>query len=95
MSLIYTSERKQDTKDPSEARDYAVEVTNAADGLTVVSATVVVSGLTAATPVCVGTRATARFTGGTADTDYTATFTMTLSDGQIRVDSIIIPVRER
>lgn len=90
----------QSPKDPNTDEDYGV---NWADrlpsGVTVSSATVKTitpnGELTAGSPTVSSPTVTARFTGGTAGTDYAVTFRLTLSDAQTKEVTITIPVRER
>lgn len=98
MALVTSRNPRLAPKDPAGEDDYGVELADASipPGVTAVSATVVVSpsGLTASAATCSGLRSVARFSAGTHGVDYKAKFTITLSDGQKKVRTITIPVRE-
>lgn len=65
-------------------------------GVTIASVTAVVAptGLTLGSPLHTDDQAYISVSGGTADTDYVVTFTVSLTDGTIYVDDFLVKVRD-
>jgi hypothetical protein len=87
------------TKHPSTKRYYYVNATDLLEtGVTISSATVIVSPVGAmtvtspATLLSSGTRARTQVDAGAEDTEYILTWTLTLSDGNKEVVTMVIPV---